>query len=714
MLLDDRFKGATLPGAPAEFRRTVTPQKANEFPMLLVALIAAATVLVVLLILIVAGHMLVNIGGQQIGVLERRYLGKGLPEGRVIAMKGEIGVQARVLAPGLHFLPPFLYAVRKDAMILIEQDQVGLVESIDGKALDPGRIFGRHVDAHDTFQDGERFLINGGQKGPQIDILPPGKYRINTYVFRVRTESSVTVPAGQVGIVSARDGDPIRPGRLLAHAVEGHLAFQDGQAFLINGGQRGPQIECLLPGRYRINSDLFAVEVMPATVIQANQVGLVTAKDGEPLPDGELVAASVTSHGDFQDGSAFLAHGGQRGPQYDLLRPGTYYVNPLMFDTRLDDVIVVERGEVAVLVSNVGKQPDLNPTEAGLKVGTEVYVVPSGFRGIQAEVAGPGVYYLNRWAYIAYIVPTTNLTIDWAEEGVINDVPTPPVPSGQLSRLQLFNPLAVISRDGFEMSVSVKVVIRVRPDQAPLMVAKIGSIENLIDHVIHPMIDSSFRNQASSSAAMNFMQDRAEEQAKAEERARAELERYHVECVSVLISQIVLPQELMSIQTRRVIASQQQEMFVEQQKAEHERIATENTRAQADQQINLVSAQIGVQIADQNRQKTVIEAEGLARAIELNGDAEGKKILAVGSATAEAYAKQVAAMGQGNLTGIEVAKAISAAGLKITPDIVVAGGSAGESGGIFSAFIAQLLQGNRANAASNTNAPATDESVPRT
>ena len=216
------------------------------------------------------------------------------------------------------------------------------------------------------------------------------------------------------------------------------------------------------------------------------------------------------------------------------------------------------------------------------------------------------------------------------------------------------------------------------------------SIENLIDHVIHPMIDSSFRNQASSSAAMNFMQDRADEQAKAEERARLELERYHVECVSVLISQIVLPQELMSIQTRRVIASQQQEMFVEQQKAEHERIATENTRAQADQQVDLVSAQIGVQVAEQNRQKTVIEAEGLARAIELNGDAEGKKILAVGSATAEAYEKQVAAMGQGNLTGIEVTKAIAAAGLKITPDITVAGAS-GEGGGIFSAFIAHLL-----------------------
>jgi regulator of protease activity HflC (stomatin/prohibitin superfamily) len=306
------------------------------------------------------------------------------------------------------------------------------------------------------------------------------------------------------------------------------------------------------------------------------------------------------------------------------------------------------------------------------------------------------VYYLNRWAYIAYIVPTTNLTIDWAAEaGLESQEGAPPAAVGTISRAQLFNPLSVISRDGFEMSVSVKVVIRVRPDQAPLMVAKIGSIENLIDHVIHPMIDSSFRNQASSSAAMNFMQDRAEEQAKAEERARVELERYHVECVSVLISQIVLPQELMSIQTRRVIAAQQQEMFVEQQKAEQERIGTENTRAQADQQINLVSAQIGVQVAEQTRQKTIIEAEGRARAVEVEGAAEGSRILAVGSATAEAYEKQVAAVGQGNVAGIEVAKTIAEAGLKITPDILVASGD-GDAGGsnIFTAFIAQLLASN--------------------
>jgi regulator of protease activity HflC (stomatin/prohibitin superfamily) len=369
-----------------------------------------------------------------------------------------------------------------------------------------------------------------------------------------------------------------------------------------------------------------------------------------------------------------------------------------MFDVKLESVAIVERGVVAVLVSNVGKEPEELAQEDRL-AGKERYVVPSGFRGIQAEVAGPGVYYLNRWAYIAYIIPTTNLTIDWAEEGM---VPADDESSPSTRRVQLFNPLAVISRDGFEMRVSVKVVIRVRPDQAPLMVAKIGSIENLIDHVVHPMIDSSFRNQASSSQAMNFMQDRADEQSKAQERARLELEKYHVECVSVLISQIILPQELMEIHTRRVIAAQQQEMFVEQQKAEEKRVDTENTRAKADKQGELVAAQIGVQVADQVRQQTILNAEGRARAIELEGNAEGQKILAVGNATAEAYERQVAAVGPMNLAGNEVTKSIASAGLKITPDIMVGGGNGADgNANIFSAFIAQLLAGNRVTLGGN-------------
>src|SRR5262245_37332847 len=137
-------------------------------------------------------------------------------------------------------------------------------------------------------------------------------------------------------------------------------------------------------------------------------------------------------------------------------------------------------------------------------------------------------------------------------------------------------------------------------------------------------------------------------------------------------------------------------MFVEQQKAEDKRIATENTRSRADRQNDLVAAQIAVQVAEQTKQKSILEAEGRARAVEVEGEDEGKKILAVGSATAEAYEKQVAAVGQMNLAVIELTKSIAIAGLKITPDVMVGGGGGSDgNSSVFAAFIAQLLASNR-------------------
>jgi len=94
-----------------------------------------------------------------------------------------------------------------------------------------------------------------------------------------------------------------------------------------------------------------------------------------------------------------------------------------MFKVELDDVAVVERGQVAVLISNIGEEPTeemkkrltSSQTEGEVVVeeARERYVVPKGFRGIQEEVAGPGRYYLNKRAYIPYIIDTTNITIDW-------------------------------------------------------------------------------------------------------------------------------------------------------------------------------------------------------------------------------------------------------------------------------------------------------------
>jgi len=667
-------------------------------------------VVLIVLALILLYNSLIVVGGREIAVLERRWFGKSMPQGRVIAMAGEIGVQARTLGPGLHLVIPFIYKPRKVPFTVIRESEVGVVESIDGDSVPPGKIFAKVVQNHDSFQDGEGFLKNGGEKGPQIQILAPGTYRINPVLFRVRNLPVVVIDKGQIGLVTAMDGQPVRPGRLLAQKIDGHSNFENGELFLHNHGQKGPQSEILLPGTYRVNLDLFHVEIQEATVIPAGKVGLITALDGEPLPETEYVAKSVPEHSDFQHVAKFLDCGGQRGPQFDVLKPGTYYVNPMMFKAELDSVAVVERGQVAVVVSNVGEEPihirkmvektapaatpeeidaeKIKEAEKRLEVGIERYVVPKGYRGIQQEVAGPGIYYLNRRAFMTYIIDTTNITIDWDD---LSDTK--------------FDPLKVVSRDGFEISVSVKVIIRVRPDQAPYMVAKIGSIDNLISHVIHPMIDSSFRNQASSTSAMNFIQDRQDEQLKAEERARTELEKYHVECVSVLICQIKLPQQLMDTQTMKIIAQQQQAMYEEQQKAEQSRIATEKTRSEAELQKQLVEAEIGVKIADQNKQKTIrfaegeaesirIRAEGEAKGIRAKGEAEGARILAIGEATAKAYELQNKAIGSQGVTAIEIAKQIASGNIKVTPDFLVQGDS--NVGNLLSGYLTKLIYAKNA------------------
>ena len=71
---------------------------------MIVPIIAIGAFILLVIILVFAGGMLINVGGQQVGIIERRYFGRTLPEGRVVAMRLEVGVQARVLPPGLHLL----------------------------------------------------------------------------------------------------------------------------------------------------------------------------------------------------------------------------------------------------------------------------------------------------------------------------------------------------------------------------------------------------------------------------------------------------------------------------------------------------------------------------------------------------------------------------------------------------------------------------------
>ena len=64
---------------------------------------------------------IVLVRGTEIAVLERKYIGSQMQQGRVMAMANEIGIQARTLGPGMHFLIPFLYVARKYPFMTIEE-----------------------------------------------------------------------------------------------------------------------------------------------------------------------------------------------------------------------------------------------------------------------------------------------------------------------------------------------------------------------------------------------------------------------------------------------------------------------------------------------------------------------------------------------------------------------------------------------------------------
>jgi uncharacterized membrane protein YqiK len=694
------------------------------------------------LVVFILRRILVNVGAKEIAIKERRYMGAKMPPGRVVATEGEVGIQADVLKPGLHLIKwPFEKVVRKVPLIEVGSDELGIIEAVDGEPMPPGRIFApdRAQNAHNNFQDPIAFIKRGGVKGIQLRTLPPGLWPIHPYLFRVSIAKTTIVPPGKVGVVTAADGAPLDAGRLHGKAIEGHRNYQDAEQFIGSGGQKGPQVEILTPGTYRILTNsvdvddqnivkpgLFTVRLFDATVISENQIGLVEALDGAPLDPRDYVATPVEGHDNFQDCNEFIRSGGQRGPQKDILLPGTYYINPLVFKVIPETAKEVKPGEVAVVVSNIGKDPGEevrrqmaakvrermereeqqhvsdaaarldkldnetrtvseiqeelmlgDPADRRLDEGAhEAYVVPEGFRGIQETVVGPGRYYVNTLAITPIVIPTTNQTVEWT--------------AGEMANT--FNPFEVISKDGFTMQLEVRVVFRVKPEDAPFMVAKIGSTDRLIQNVMHPLIDSIFRNQASESSAMAYLQNRHEEQERAEARVRAHLLKYHVDVVNVLICHIHLPEELMKTQTEKILAEQRQNMYNAQREAEDKRIQLEKIRAQADNQKDLMAATVGVEISGKRAEQRKAEAEGEAHYILATGKAEAEKVRLMGEAQGVAYKEQVNALGPQGVALVETLKVIGEKQVRITPDVMASGGTGDGAGGLGTLLLLNLFR----------------------
>ena len=559
----------------------------------------------------------------------------------------------------------------------------GMVNVPDGKI---GVVYKKFVlfGANKSLPDGKIIALNG-EAGYQADTLAPGflGWGYWPWQYSVDYVPFIEVPRGKIGLLTARDGASLPVGSILARHVECDN-FQNARLFLTNGGQRGKQVSYLNSATYRINPQLFEVFFAEITNIEDGQVGIITALDGIPLGQGNIAGKVIEGHNNFQNFDAFLNNGGQRGLQEQVVQAGNYSFNPWAVEIEKVPMTQVPIGHVAVVITYVGEEgKDL--TGDTFKHGN---IVNKGQKGVWITPYDPGKYAINPYTHKAELVPTTNLVLNWA--------------TGRNESHKLdagLSTITVRSKDGFPFNLDVSQIIHIPANEAPKVIARFGSMANLVSQVLEPTIGNYFRNSAQDSDVIAFLKTRQSRQDAAKQSISKVLEEYNVHAVDTLIGDITPPESLMKTLTDRKIAEEEEITFETQRKAQDQRKTLESAKALADMQPKMVSAQQSVEIAEKEAAAAVKSSEGKAKAIELtavaqanakkvtadadayqtevNGKAEAEKIASIGKATAESYLQQVNAMGADNFAKFKVTEMIGQNGIKIIPDVLISGNDGG-------------------------------------
>jgi uncharacterized membrane protein YqiK len=538
--------------------------------------------------------------------------------------------------------------------VLIRERQVGIVvKRFAAKSLPPGRLIARE-----------------GEAGLQAETLAPGlHYGYWPWQYRIIKVRVTVVPQGEIALVLAADGNAIPAGRILGKIVDCDN-FQDAWKFLANGGEKGRQLGILTAGAYRINTALFTVitsgtahqngmapQQLTLQRVEPDMVGIVTTLDGQAIESGEIAGPVIAGHGNFQNAQAFLDGGGRRGLQEQILLSGTWNLNPWFAQVEQTPMVQIPIGYVGVVISFVGgAHVDVSGVE--FKHGD---LVNTGHKGVWVTPLYPGKHPINTRVMKVELVPTTNIVLNWASRTEAHHYD------------EKLSSITVRSKDGFAFNLDVAQIIHVGALDAPKVISRVGSMQNLVDHVLQPIVGNYFRNSAQGYTVLDFLSARSQRQTEAAEHIRKAIGAYDVQAIDTLIGDIHPPVELMATQTDRKIAEEQRKMFEAQEMAQKQRQQLVRQTAIADIQQQVVGAEQGVNIAELKANAGVKQATGGAEATRLRALGESEAIRATGRAKAEAYRAGVEALGTQGYTVMQLMQIVGDRNVRIVPDVAVSG-----------------------------------------
>jgi len=542
--------------------------------------------------------------------------------------------------------------------VLIRERQVGVVvKRFSNRSLAPGCL-----------------IALGGEAGLQADTLAPGlHFGYWLWQYRIIKVPVTVVSQGEIALVLAADGAAIPSERILGKVVDCDN-FQNARKFLVNGGEKGRQLGILTAGTYRINTAQFTIissvtagyhgmmpEQMVLQRVEPDMVGIVTTLDGQPIEAGEIAGPTIAAHDNFQNAQAFLEGGGRRGLQEQILLSGTWKLNPWFAQAEQVPMVQIPIGYVGVVISFVGAaHVDVSGIE--FKHGD---LVDIGHKGVWVSPLYPGKHPVNTRVMKVELVPTTNIVLNWANRTEAHHYD------------EKLSSITVRSKDGFAFNLDVSQIIHVGALDAPKVISRVGSMQNLVDHVLQPIVGNYFRNSAQGYSVLDFLSARSQRQVEAAEHIRAAIGAYDVQAIDTLIGDINPPAELMTTQTDRKIAEEQRKTFEVQEAAQKQRQELVRQTAIADIQQQVVGAEQGVNIAELKANANVKQATGDAESTRLRALGESEAIRSTGKAKAEAYRVGVESLGAQGYTVMQLMQIVGERNVRIVPDVAVTGQNGG-------------------------------------
>jgi uncharacterized membrane protein YqiK len=624
-----------------------------------------AIVIAAIIILRVA-NIFRYIPNNQVGVVEKMWSARGSIKVGFIALHGEAGFEPEILRGGIHLFFPFTYRIHKSDLVTVGQGKIAYVFARDGAPLQASQALAANdTDDKSDFQDVRRFLVNGGQKGPQRKVLREGTYAVNTTQFAIITDE-----------------------RVYGHALS-------------------PQERSVLDGMKQTIADRagFTPVILAA---DHDLVGIVTVHDGPSLPPGEIIAPEVgidlhdedTFHNNFQEPEKFLRAGGFRGRQLQVLVEGTWYINRLFATIEAVPKTVIPVGNVGVVIFYTGPKTG-DVSGAAYRHGE---LVVNGSRGVWQDPMLPGKYPFNTYAGKIEIIPTVNFILKWVRGEV-----------GALRLDENLSEISLITKDAFEPTLPLSVVMHIDYKKAPMIIQRFGDVKKLVEQTLDPMVSAFFKNIAQKMTLIELLQNRAAIQTEAADEMRAKFEAYSLELQEVLIGTPRAPAgdqtiENILIQLRmRQVAREQVETYQEQEKAAVQERTLNEAKATAAAQSALTQSLIQVKVqenegsaalarAQKDAETVKVTAAAVGEKSRLEGQGEADRVLAIGTANAQATKLSVDAYGGPEYRLAEqnfsrFADALTKINQPIVPQFVMSGGQGqdGNAGLIPSALLATLF-----------------------